>query len=46
MTTRTSPGQQRTLNRVVITGLGAVTPIGNTTAEFWEGLHRDRKSVV
>lgn len=24
--------------RVVITGLGAVTPIGNTMREFWEGL--------
>ena len=23
-------------NRVVITGMGAVTPIGNTEAEFWE----------
>ncbi len=25
-------------NRVVITGLGAVTPLGNTVPEFWEGL--------
>ena len=24
--------------RVVITGLGAITPIGNTVKEFWEGL--------
>ena len=24
--------------RVVITGLGALTPIGNTIAEYWEGL--------
>ena len=24
----------RELNRVVVTGLGAVTPIGNTTAEY------------
>jgi 3-oxoacyl-[acyl-carrier-protein] synthase II len=24
--------------RVVITGLGAVTPIGNNTSEYWEGL--------
>ena len=23
-------------NRVVITGMGALTPIGNTEAEFWE----------
>ena len=24
--------------KVVITGMGAVTPIGNNLAEFWEGL--------
>jgi len=24
--------------RVVVTGLGALTPIGNTTAEYWNGL--------
>lgn len=26
------------LKRVVVTGLGALTPIGNTIPEFWEGL--------
>ena len=26
--------------RVVITGLGAVTPIGNTVEEFWNGVHK------
>ena len=26
------------MKRVVITGLGAITPIGNTVDEFWEGL--------
>ena len=26
------------LKRVVVTGLGALTPIGNTVAEYWEGL--------
>ena len=26
------------LQRVVVTGLGAVTPIGNTVADYWEGL--------
>jgi 3-oxoacyl-[acyl-carrier-protein] synthase II len=26
------------LKRVVITGLGALTPIGNTVGEFWRGL--------
>lgn len=24
--------------RVVVTGLGAVTPIGNTVPEFWQGI--------
>ena len=26
------------LKRVVVTGLGAITPLGNTLAETWEGL--------
>ena len=26
------------LKRVVVTGLGALTPIGNNLAEFWNGL--------
>ena len=26
------------LKRVVVTGIGALTPIGNTAPEFWEGL--------
>jgi 3-oxoacyl-[acyl-carrier-protein] synthase II len=28
------------LKRVVVTGLGALTPIGNTLQEYWEGLKR------
>lgn len=27
-----------TLKRVVVTGIGALTPIGNTAPEYWEGL--------
>ena len=26
------------LKRVVVTGIGAITPIGNTAAEYWKGL--------
>ena len=26
------------LNRVVVTGLGALTPIGNNLSEYWNGL--------
>ena len=26
------------LKRVVITGLGAITPVGNNVAEYWQGL--------
>ena len=26
------------LKRVVVTGLGAITPIGNSVSEFWENL--------
>ena len=26
------------LKRVVVTGLGALTPIGNNVSEYWEGL--------
>ncbi|MCK6617545.1 MAG: beta-ketoacyl-ACP synthase II [Cyclobacteriaceae bacterium] len=29
-----------TLKRVVVTGLGALTPIGNTLTEYWEGLKK------
>ena len=31
--------------RVVITGIGAVTPIGLTRAGLWEGLRRERSAV-
>jgi 3-oxoacyl-[acyl-carrier-protein] synthase II len=33
------------LNRVVITGLGAVTPLGNSVDEFWAGLSAGRNGV-
>jgi 3-oxoacyl-[acyl-carrier-protein] synthase II len=33
------------LKRVVVTGLGAITPIGNTLAEYWEGLLNGRNGI-
>ncbi len=34
------------LKRVVVTGLGAVTPIGNTIAEFWDGLLKGKSGAA
>ncbi len=31
--------------RVVVTGLGAITPIGNNTPEFWKGLESGKSGV-
>lgn len=33
------------LRRVVVTGLGAVTPIGNNVAAYWDGLSSGRNGV-
>lgn len=33
------------LNRVVVTGLGAVTPLGNTLSQYWEGLLGGRSGI-
>lgn len=32
--------------RVVVTGLGAVTPLGNTVAETWEGLKNGKNGIA
>ena len=32
--------------RVVITGLGAITPIGNTLADYWDGLMRGQNGIA
>lgn len=32
--------------RVVITGLGAITPIGNTLAEYWQGLQSGKNGIA
>ncbi|HEY5917579.1 MAG TPA: beta-ketoacyl-ACP synthase II [Chryseolinea sp.] len=34
------------LKRVVVTGLGALTPIGNTLQEFWEGLKAGKSGAA
>ncbi|MEA5501367.1 beta-ketoacyl-ACP synthase II [Limnoraphis robusta Tam1] len=31
--------------RVVVTGLGAITPLGNTVAEYWDGLLSGRNGI-
>ena len=31
--------------RVVVTGLGALTPLGNTAEEFWAGLVQGRSGI-
>ena len=38
--------QVQGLHRVVITGLGAVTPIGNDVPSYWEGLRTGRNGVA
>ena len=34
------------LKRVVVTGLGALTPIGNNIAEYWEGLKNGKSGAA
>lgn len=34
------------LKRVVVTGLGALTPIGNTVSEYWEGLTNGKSGAA
>ena len=34
------------LKRVVVTGLGALTPIGNTVADYWEGLRNGKSGCA
>lgn len=36
----------RQLQRVVITGVGAITPIGNTAADFWNGMMEGRSGTA
>ena len=32
--------------RVVVTGLGAVTPIGNTVDVFWDEIKKEKLSLI
>src|SRR5918999_6186386 len=32
--------------RVVVTGMGALTPVGNTVADFWDGLVNGRSGIA
>ena len=29
--------------RVVVTGMGAITPIGNSVSEFWNNVKKNKK---
>jgi len=33
------------MNRVVITGMGVVSPVGSTLAEFWSALIEGRSGI-
>jgi 3-oxoacyl-[acyl-carrier-protein] synthase II len=33
------------LKRVVVTGMGAITPLGNTVTEYWQGLLEGRSGI-
>lgn len=37
--------EETTMNRVVVTGMGAVTPIGNTVEEYWNGLRNGKCGI-
>jgi len=34
------------LKRVVVTGLGAITPLGNTVKDYWEGLIKGQSGIA
>ena len=34
------------MRRVVVTGLGALTPIGNNLREYWDGLEKGVSGAV
>ena len=34
------------MNRVVITGMGAVTPVGNTVETYWDSLKNGKSGLA
>ena len=34
------------MRRVVVTGMGAITPIGNTVKEFWKGIEEKKCGIA
>lgn len=34
------------MKRVVVTGMGAITPIGNTVEDFWEGIKNEKCGIA
>ena len=36
--------EQKSKRRVVVTGMGVVTPIGLNVEDFWQGLHEARQA--
>ena len=38
--------QDKMARRVVITGMGAITPLGNDVESFWAGLKRGKTAVA
>lgn len=38
-------GKNKMNRRVVITGMGAITPIGNSVAEFWDGILTNKVGI-
>ena len=43
---RTMNRQEAGKKRVVITGLGAITPLGNTVADFWSGVQAGKVGIA
>ena len=34
------------MRRVVVTGIGAVTPVGNNVPEFWEAIKNGKNGIA